>query len=233
MGCAASIAAVTTALTLASGEPTVIGTEAPFPPYTYVDESGVLSGFDHEVAEEVCRRARLTCTWRITEFDKLLPGVMSGEFDIVVGGISHTPERSKLVDFTVDYSIGAGVDDFVGRPGAPAPDLARLGVQSGTIQEQHLADTGRRYTTFPSEKAMLDALVSGQIDLAFGSYHYDAVASFFEAHDIDWLYQEDTGESGVGMAVCKGNSALLQRLDAALEAMLSDGTIDEMSGRWF
>ncbi len=233
MVCSATIAAAATALTLVSGEVTVIGTEAPFPPYTYLDDAGVITGFDRDVGDEVCRRAGLTCEWVNVRFDRLIPGVMSGEFDIIMGGIAKSPERMNLIDFTLDYSFSSGLDDFVGPSGAPEPDAALIGVQSGTIQEKHLRDTGRRYVSFGTEQEVLEALTAGRVDLAFGPFHSDAVGDYFAENGIEWLYQEDAGENGIGMAVCKGNADLLERLDAALGVMLSDGTLDRMSEKWF
>jgi polar amino acid transport system substrate-binding protein len=233
MDCGASIAALATALTLASGEPTVIATEAPFPPYTYYDAATGITGFDRDVGDEVCARAHLTCEWVNTRFDKLIPGVMSGEFDIVMGGMAASAERRRLVDFTQTYSDSGGSSDFVGRTGAPEPADALIGVQSGTIHEQHLKDQNYRFVTYGTERDILDALVAGKVELAFGAFNVESVTDFFAANSIDWLYQEDIGDDGVAMAVCKGNTALLDQLDAALTGMITDGTLNTISDRWF
>ena len=54
MTCAGTIAGMMTGLVLASSQPVVIGTEAPFPAYTYVDESGVISGFERDIMDHIC-----------------------------------------------------------------------------------------------------------------------------------------------------------------------------------
>ena len=57
MPCAGAIALAVTGLVLAASEPVVIGTDAPFPEYTYVDEAGEITGFERDVMDEVCTRA--------------------------------------------------------------------------------------------------------------------------------------------------------------------------------
>lgn len=117
MACTGIIAAMGLALTLASTEPVRFATEAPFPPYSYVDDAGEISGFERDVADEVCARAHLTCVWENVQFDRLLPGVMSGEFDVILGGVAVTPDRMKLVDFTIAYNESSDIDVLYGHQG--------------------------------------------------------------------------------------------------------------------
>lgn len=228
MTCTGTIAAVGLALTLASNEPIRFATEAPFPPYSYVDTSGEISGFERDVADEVCARAHLTCVWENVRFDRLLPGVMAGEFDVILGGVAVTPDRMKLVDFTIAYNESSDIDVLYGREGASDPARARVAVQSGTIQEGHARAKGWDTTPYGSPQAVIDALLAGKVDLIFGPFG-DEVA---DLPDILPLYEEDVPDMGIAMAVCKGNSALLTQLNAALNAMLQDGTIDEFAARW-
>lgn len=203
-------------------------TEAPFAPYTFVDESGEISGFERDVADEVCRRAHLICTWQNVQFDQLLPGVMSGEFDVVLGGLAVTPDRMKLVDFTVPYNESGDIDMLYGFDGAPVPQSARVAVQSGTIQEGHARDMGWNVTPYSTPRDVVGAVITGKADLAFGSFEEEIA----EHADLLPLYQEEVPDLGTAMAVCRGNEALLTQLNVALEAMLEDGTIDEITARW-
>lgn len=232
MGCVGAIAAAGASLMLAAAEPVVIGTEVPFPPYTQYDAAGGIVGLDRDIGDEACRRAALRCDWVAARFDELLPGVMSGQFDIAMAGIAVTPGRMQMVSFTQPYEESGGAVTFLGRRGAPAPDQARIGVQSGTIHEDHLRATGRTPRSYGTEGEVLDALEAGEIDLAFGSFNDARVGQMVESAGIEWLWSEEVPDLGTAMAVCKGNDALLRQLDAALAAMLADGTIDEIAGRW-
>jgi polar amino acid transport system substrate-binding protein len=232
MACVGSIAALFGALTLASAEPTTIGTTSDYPPYTSLDASGQMVGIDRDIGDELCRRLALQCTWVVTEFDQLIPGVMAGDFDFAIGEIASSDERSALVDFTIDYGNSEGRDDFVGRPDAPAPDQALIGVQSGTIQEWHLVKTGRNIRVFPTQTATIDALTTGKVDMIFGSFG-SSNREKLTAAGFAYLHAESSGLDGSAIAVCKGNEELRRKLDTTIAAMLADGTFDAIHARWF
>lgn len=228
MACTGAIAAAGFALTLAAGEPVVFATEAPFAPYTTLDAAGAIGGFERAVGDEVCARAHLTCVWQNVQFDRLIPGVMSGEFDVILGGLAVTPERMRLVEFTLAYNESSDIDKLYGREGAPAPDQARVAVQSGTIQHGHARDRGWDVLPFGTPGEVVGAVAAGKADLAFGAFEAEAAA----APDILPIYEEEVPDMGTAMAVCRGNTALLTQLNTALGAMIEDGTIDEITARW-
>lgn len=234
MACAGAIASVLTGLVLAASEPVVIGTDAPFPAYTFVDEAGVITGFERDLMDQVCSRAALSCTWELANFDQLIPGVMSGQFDVVLGGIAVTEDRRMLVDFTASYHGTDPNEWYIGRPGAKEPAEALVAVQSGTVQEAHLRQMGYQHVSFPTEPQVLQALVQGQVDLALGPFETrQDINDFVAGNGFDYLYSEVILDDGVGMAVCKGNSSLLGSLNAALETMRRDGTLASLENRWF
>jgi ABC-type amino acid transport substrate-binding protein len=234
MSCVGAIAAVVTGLVLASSEPIVIGTDAPFPAYTFVDEAGTVTGYERDLMDEICARAALSCTWQLANFDQLLPGVMSGRFDVVLGGIAVTDDRRAVVDFSHTYHMTDPEEWYIGRPGAPEPSLARVAVQSGTVHEAHLRLVGYDYTPYPTEPEVLAALSAGLADLALGPFQRrDDIAGLLEANGLDFLYSELIPDDGVAMAVCKGNQPLLDTLNAALDAMEQDGTLEALETRWF
>jgi polar amino acid transport system substrate-binding protein len=228
MACAGVIAATGLALTLAAGEPVVFATEAPFAPYTLIGDTGEIEGFEREVADEVCARAHLICEWQNVQFDRLMPGVMSGEFDVILGGFAVTADRMRLVDFTLAYNESTGIDVLYGHDGAPDPASARIAVQAGTIQETHARGLGWDVQPFGTPTAALQAVADGRADLAFGPFETE-VEGFA---DLGNQYTEEVPDMGTAMAVCRGNAPLLSLLNAALQAMIADGTIDELTARW-
>jgi polar amino acid transport system substrate-binding protein len=234
MACAGAIASALTGLVLAASEPVVIGTDAPFPAYTYVDAAGEITGFERDVMDQVCTRAALVCQWERANFDQLIPGVMSGRFDVVLGGIAVTDARRQVVDFTDTYHGTDPNEWYIGRPGAKEPATALVAVQSGTVQEAHLRDMGYAHVVYPTEPQVLQALVDGAVDLALGPFETRAdIRAFADKNGFDFLYSEIILDDGVGMAVCKGNTDLLDQLNAALEGMRRDGTLASLEARWF
>jgi ABC-type amino acid transport substrate-binding protein len=234
MACAGAIASVMTGLVLAASEPVLIGTDAPFPEYTYVDAAGVITGFERDVMDEVCTRAALTCSWELANFDQLIPGVMAGQFDVVLGGIAVTDARRAMVDFTDPYHSTDPNEWYIGPPDAETPDAALVAVQSGTVQEAHLRTMGYDHVVFPTEPEVLQALRDGKVDLAFGPFQTRAdIRAFLDQNGFDFVYSEVLIDDGVGMAVCKGNASLLTTLNLALDGMRRDGTLANLENRWF
>jgi polar amino acid transport system substrate-binding protein len=234
MSCVGTVAGVMAGLVLAASEPVVVATDAPFPAYTYVDDAGTITGFERDLMDEVCLRAVLDCRWSDVNFDQLIPGVMAGEFDVVLGGIAVTPERREIVDFTAVYHTTDPNEWYIGRPGAPEPSAALTAVQSGTMQEAHLRHMGYRHVAFTTEPEVLEALQSGKVDLALGPFETrQEIRDFAAANGFDFLYSETIPDEGVAMAVCKGNDALLTTLNSALEGIRRDGTLASLETRWF
>ncbi len=234
MVCAGIIAGLATGVILASVQPVVIGTDAPFPAYTFLDSAGTITGFERDVMDQVCARSGLDCTWKLANFDRLLPGVMAGEFDVAIGGIAVTDARRRLVDFTDPYHSTDPEEWYIGRPGAPEPAQSLIAVQSGTVHEAHLRDLGLRHLSFATEAEVLAALTAGTADLALGPFQRrDDVAQVMTANGLDFLYADLIPDDGVGMAVCKGNVGLLDSLNAALNDMRADGTLSAIETRWF
>lgn len=234
MPCLGAIAAAVTGLVLISSEPITIGTDAPFPEYTYVDAAGVITGYERDLMDEVCLRAMLRCDWELVNFDQLIPGVMAGQFDVVLGGMAVTEERRDLVDFTQSYHGTDPEEWYIGPPGAPAPSGALVGVQSGTVHEAHLRHMGYRFIAYPTEPQVLESLAQGKVDLALGPFRTRSdIQAFVAEQGLDYLYAEMIPDDGVAMAVCKGNTDLLDTLNGALDAMRRDGTLASLEARWF
>jgi polar amino acid transport system substrate-binding protein len=234
MPCIGTVAGLMAGLVLAASEPVVIATDAPFPAYTYVDDAGTITGFERDLMDEVCHRAVLDCRWQDVNFDQLIPGVMAGEFDVVLGGIAVTPERREMVDFTNVYHTTDPYEWYIGRPGAPEPSAALTAVQSGTMQEAHLRHMGYRHMSYTTEPEVLAALKAGTADLALGPFETrQEIRDFAAENGFDFLYSETIPDEGVAMAVCKGNDALLTTLNTALEGIRRDGTLASLETRWF
>ncbi|WP_333816946.1 transporter substrate-binding domain-containing protein [Tabrizicola sp.] len=234
MPCAGTVAGLMAGLVLAASEPVVIATDAPFPAYTYLDDAGRITGFERDLMDEICRRAVLDCRWTDVTFDQLIPGVMAGDYDVVLGGMAVTPERRDMVDFTQTYRATDPDEWYIGRPGAPEPAAALTAVQSGTMQEAHLRAMGYRHLVFTTEPEVLAALVAGKVDLALGPFETRTdIRDYIARNGFDYLYSEPIPDEGVAMAVCKGNGSLLAALNTAIGAIRDDGTLASFETRWF
>jgi ABC-type amino acid transport substrate-binding protein len=231
--CPTAVTAMLIAATTGAKEPVTIATEGTFTPYVVVAPDGSVTGFEKEVADEVCLRAALDCDWTFVRFDELLPGLISGAHDIAIGGLAVTDERLAVVDFSQSYIESDDVTPYLGLPAAPPPETARVGVQSGTIYESHLLKLGRSVVAFVTSDEQAEALISGEVDLILGPL--DPATEMRLTNELGMVYHgaETVPDLGTAMAICKGNTELKDRIDTALQAMRTDGTLDAITDRWF
>jgi polar amino acid transport system substrate-binding protein len=144
------------------------------PPFYWTESEGAAVGADIELADVVLRAIGYTqIEHQPTTFEELVPGVSGGRWNMNVP-IFVTPERSKLVDFSTPvWALGDGFLVAAGNPmgldsyAAVARNNARLGLVSGTVQQQYAQSHGVNDTyilQFARQEDAIDALLAGRID---------------------------------------------------------------------
>lgn len=85
------------------GDKLIIGTDATYPPFEYVDENGQISGVDIEVGREIGKALGREVEFRNINFDGLITALRTGSIDLVISSMTATPERRKSIDFSEPY----------------------------------------------------------------------------------------------------------------------------------
>ena len=81
-----------------------IGTEGAYPPWNAKDASGKLVGFEVDLAMELCKIMKHSCTLVEQDWDGMIPALQSGKFDAIMAGMSITDERKKKINFSQGYA---------------------------------------------------------------------------------------------------------------------------------
>ena len=221
-------------------------TDSDYPPFNYLDEEGVLTGFNVDVARAVCQELVVSCDIRSAGWDSLLPALARGETDAVIASIAITPRTLAEADFTERYySMPAR---FVSRKNAPKREVSpeglesrRVGVVKGSAHEAYLAaffpDT--QITPFETEEAVREALQQAKIEALFGDAHSlmfwlsgtlsAGCCEFRGGAFNDERYFGD----GIGIAVRKGDIQLKTEIDKALVKIRNAGRLEELYLRSF
>jgi len=221
-----------------------IGTEGVYPPFNYI-EAGQLTGFDVDIARALCERAQLQCEFVTQDWDGMIPALLAHRIDAIVASLSITEERKKQIDFTAKY-YGTGAKFVAAKADritdtSPAALAGKIvGVQGSTthqnlIQAKYPDVTLKTYAT--ADDACED-LAIGRIDLVLsdkvllGSWlKMSSAAACCEMVGED-INDPLLGE-GVGVGLRKNAPALRDRLDAALAAILADGTWQAINDKYF
>jgi len=221
-----------------------IGTEAGYPPMEYRDPAGTLKGLEVDFGNALCARMGAKCVWVPISFDGLIMSLQAAKIDMIIASMSITEERAKAVDFTHPYYASpaqlialrnSGITDD------PATWKGKaIGVQSGTnhqtYAEQRLKNVDdKAYDSL--EEAYLD-LASGRVDavLADKVALYDWMQKIGQAKGYDFVgkpIEDPILKGNIAIALRKDDGDLKSRLNAAIDAMLSDGEFDRMSARYF
>ena len=217
-----------------------VGTEGTYPPFTYHDESGKLTGYDVEVTRAVADKLGVDIEFKETQWDAMLAGLDSKRFDMVANQVSlTTPERQAKYDKATAYSWSGAValastddnrysswDNLKGLRTAQSlssnyGELAeRYGAEivpvDGMAQAIQLVKQDRADFTMNDNLAVLDYLKK------------------FPDSDLEIKLTAPASEqTGSGLVLIKGDDAVLAKLNEAMAALAADGTLTKLSEEFF
>lgn len=225
----------TSFLQAAESSSLIVGTNAEFPPFCYIENKTIV-GFDIDIAKEVAKKLGKTIQLKDMPFDALVPEVSLGSVDFVAAGMSYTEERAKRVLFTKPYLSG---DPFVIFSLSQKKfNLDDLNGKTVVVIEGFTADhfiasrAGINLIRLPTQADGFMAIKSGRAD-AFVTAK-STVDAFFEGQDPSKFHTtilEGTGETCV-LAIPKSKASLLLNIQKALDEMEKDGTLAKLKSKW-
>lgn len=240
------IAAVTALMTVASlaacgsdaagGDTLRVGTLSDSKPNAY-QENGEFTGFDNELLKAIAEKQGLKLEFVATDFSALLGQVADGTFDIGSSAISQTDERKKTVAFSEPYNYQSlGIEAPDGSSVKDENTLAgnRIGVVQGTVSDTWLAENEptAQAVRFPNDAAALSALKTKAID---GAVFDLATAETYATENSDAklkVVHSITTDLPHGYAFRKGNTELIDKVNAGLEQVIQDGTWEKLHKRF-
>ena len=222
----------------AKGEIT-IAMEGTWQPWTYHDENNNLVGFDVEIGQAIADKLGVKATFIEGEWDGLLAGLESGRYDLMINGVDITPERQQKYEFSVPYAYNntAVIVKADNNSITCMEDLK--GKKTANTISSTYAETAEKYgavvTPVDDLIQTIELLLSGRIDATLNAEvtYYDYLKVHPEAPiKIACLDPERTS---VAIPMRKGDDAASLRVavNQALEELLADGTIKELSIKYF
>ena len=215
-----------------------IATESSYKPFSYTDADGKLIGYEIELVDALCAQMKAECEVISQDWDGLIPGLNAQKFDAAIAGMSITPERKEVVDFSDPYFhsgiilIGKKGDDLSVESLTGLPIASqRSTVASQYLQDEHADADIKLYDT--QDNAYLD-LTSGRVRGMMS----DKVTG------IDWLKTDagkgyevkgeeiSTNDDAMGIAFRKGDP-LVAKFNKALTELKDNGTYDQITGSYF
>lgn len=207
----------------------VNGIDANFPPFAFIDKTGVPSGFDVEAMNWIAKDMGVTVSHQPIEWDGIITSLLTKKIDIIASGMSITPDRAKQVNFTTPYWVIKQV--MVTKKGSPLTidtilnGKKILGVQQGTSEAKWLKEQAAakgynfelRY--YNSSPLAVEDVLNGRIDAAAMD---DAPAKDAAAKkDVQILGTFGMEQEEFGYAVRKDDQALLDKVNASLKKLMA------------
>lgn len=224
----------------AEGDTFTVGFDQDFPPMGFVGEDGEYTGFDLELAQAVCDKMGWEFVPEPIAWDAKDAMLESGAIDCIWNGFTINGRED---DYTWSDPYLDNSQVFVVRADSgieSAEDLAgkTVDVQTDSSAQAALEDNQELSSTFGNLQVIADyntgfmELESGVVDAVAMDI---VVASYqIESRDADFVILDDvisTEEYGVGFA--KGNEAVRDQVQTALDELAADGTVAEISTKWF
>nr|WP_317198708.1 amino acid ABC transporter substrate-binding protein [uncultured Psychrobacter sp.] len=217
-----------------------VGTEGTYPPFTYHDESGALTGYDVEVTRAVADKLGVDVDFKETQWDAMLAGLDSERFDMVANQVSlTTPERLAKYDKSQAYSWSGAVVLAATDDNRYSSWENLKGLRSAQSLSSNYGELAENYgaEVIPVE-GMAQAIQLVKQDRAdFTMNDNLAVLDYlkkFPDSDLEIkLVAPASEQTGSGLVLLKGDDAVVAKLDEAMAALAADGTLTRLSQEFF
>ena len=232
---AASTSAAAGELTTVMAGKLTMATNATFPPYEMTTDSGDIEGIDVDTAKAIAEKLGLELQVDDMEFDAALLSVQQGKADIAMAGITVTDERKAVMAFSDSYATG--IQSIIVPEGsdiASPDDLAgkKIGTQRGTTGYIYCTDDFGEDSVVAYDNGLtaVQALNNGQVDAVVidNAPAKEYVAANPGLKVLETSYAEE--DYAIGMS--KDNTALVEAVNAALEELKADGTLQSIVDKY-
>ncbi|TRZ37655.1 ABC transporter substrate-binding protein [Niallia circulans] len=219
----------------------IMGTSADYPPFEYIDsaKSEEIIGFDIDLANALGEKLGYTIKVKDFDFSGLIPAIQAGQVDLVMSGMSPTPERKENVDFSDIYYTAQdlvitkkdsninSVEDLKGKT---------IGVQLASIQEDAAKEIAKNVDVKVENRDRIPQLVeeikAGRFDAAIIE---DVVAQGYLKKDdslSSFTATEANDDAGSAIAFPK-DSSMTEEFNTELNKMKENGELDKLIVKWF
>ena len=217
----------------------VVAMEGTWAPWTYHDEDDHLVGYDVEVAQNIAQRLGVEVNFAEGEWDGLLAGLDSGRYDIMVNGVDIDEARSEKYDFSIPYAynrtavIVSGDNDSI----QSMEDLN--GKSTANTLNSTYANVAESYgaevTGVDDFIQTIELLNSGRIDATLNAEvsYYDYMAQHPDANVKIACIDPQSTQVAIPMRKGEESAALVAAINDALAEMAGDGTLTELSMKYF
>ena len=216
----------------------------PYPPFFEKQADGKWKGFEVDLANKVCAEMKAQCKIVEVAWDGLIPALKSKKIDVILSSMSITPEREKVIAFSVPYYFTEAEfiapKTFKSETTAAALKGKILGVQSSTTH----ADFAKKYYSKTSKVKYYNTqdelnadMIAGRVDImlldALPAGDFLATKGAAALEGKGYAPKDPLFGPGVGAGMRKEDKDLKQKMDAAIKKLYASGEFDALQKQYF
>lgn len=222
-----------------------VAVEGAYPPFNFIDQNNELQGFEVDLLKALCDVMRTRCTLVQHEWEGIIRGLISREYDAVMSSLEITERRRRRIAFSRRYYLIPPV--FIGPKDSTVTAITPEALAGRSIgaadRSEHAAFIEHRYKGSELrvygklDEANLD-LFTGRIDLVAGDKL--ALSRFLQSREgqccriiADIPVNPAFHGFGYGVGFRKEDEGLRAQFDAAIEQIMRDGTYDRIRAKYF
>ncbi len=215
-----------------------IATEGAWSPWTYHDENDELVGYDVEIGKAIAEKLGVEAQFVETGWDSILAGVDSGRFDLACNGVGNTPDRAEKYNFSTPYAYistvlvvngdNTDITSFEDLAGKTTANTA------SSTYAQKAEGFGATNTPVDSLLETLELLINNRIDATLNAKV--SINDYLREHpdaNIKIIAETDPEIVCIPVRKSEESQTLLDEINRCLEEMREDGTLAELSVKYF
>ena len=217
----------------------VIAMEGQWAPWTYHDETGDLVGFDTEVGKAIAEKLGVEAEFVEGEWDGLFAGLDVGRYDAIINGVEITDERSQKYEFTTPYAyiktalVVKGDNNDI----SSFEDLSgkKTSNSLGSTYADLAADYGASVENVDTLAETIDMILSGRSDATLNAEvsFYDYLKEHPDADIKVVALTEDASKVSIPIRKEENTKTLIEAINKAIDELSADGTLTELSNKYF
>ena len=251
----ASLVAATVVATLslspADAKTLRVGNEGVYPPFSIIDSDGKPTGIEPDLAREVCKRMKVECEIVAMDFKALIPSILQGKFDFIATQYAPTPQRKAKLDFSIPVVLNPGTyvvpkdSNFTFTAEGMKGKGVKIGLQRGSAMVEPAKKAfgdSVEYVYYDNPDQMKLDLLAGRINMVFDSKINWTTTLIEKPEGKDWKLDGGDfwvgdpnipeAERGYSWVVRKGNTELLDKINAALKEIVADCTYTQIRKKY-
>jgi polar amino acid transport system substrate-binding protein len=213
-----------------------------FVPWAMKDKTGELIGFEIDVATRLARDTGVEVEFIPTKWAGIIPALLNGKFDVIIGGMGILPKRNLKVNFSIPYdysgmsivankSKASGFDDLRDFNRSNVVITARLGSTAEMAVRKMMPNAALRL--FDDESQVIQEVLSGRVHALVASAPLPAFLAVENPQTLYLPLEENFTREPIGFALRKGNVDTLNYLNNWIRVVEAEGWLKERKQYWF